>query len=101
MPAPIDIGSEIIVSGGPPEAHCRTPFYLRGKHGLVVADMGAFRDPALLAYHKPGLPVRRLFRVRFRQCDLWPDYRGPDDDALFADLYASWLSIRQTTERDG
>jgi hypothetical protein len=78
------------VRQGPPEAHCRVPSYLRGKPGLVLEDVGCFRDPSLLAFHKPGLPARRLFRVRFRQQDLWPGYDAADD-AVLADLYEHWL----------
>ncbi len=83
-------GTRVQVHGGPPEPHCRTPSYLRGKTGVVVSEVGTYRDPTRLAYHKPGLPMRRLFRVCFRQADLWPGYQ-PAQDTLFADLYDSWL----------
>ena len=84
-------GLPVRVRTGAPEAHCRTPFYLRGKAGVVLEEVGRFRDPSLLAFHKPGLPERRLFRVRFRQQDLWPGY--PDaGDAVLADLYEHWLA---------
>jgi nitrile hydratase len=86
----LPIGSRVRVRPGPPEAHCRTPFYLRGREGVVVDEVGTYRDPSRLAYHKPGLPMRRLFRVRFRQRDLWPEY-GSDSDSLYADLYDNWL----------
>ena len=47
--------------------HCRTPLYLKGKVGEVIELAGAWRNPESLAYHKPGLPKRNLYRVRFRQ----------------------------------
>jgi len=56
--------------------HCRTPFFLRGKTGVIVGIQGAFHDPEKLAYHKPGLPRQVLYKVRFKQSDLWPNYRG-------------------------
>ena len=34
--------------------HCRTPWYLRGKTGVIASMHGTFRDPELLAYHRPG-----------------------------------------------
>lgn len=71
--------------------HCRTPLYLKGKVGQVIGLAGAWRDPETLAYHKPGLPARQLYRVRFRQIDLWRDYPHPGD-TLEADLYEHWLS---------
>lgn len=71
--------------------HCRTPLYLKGKVGEVVSLAGAWRDPETLAYHKPGLPKRNLYRVRFRQADLWKNYPNPGD-TLEADLYEHWLA---------
>ena len=43
------------VAARPALGHCRTPWYLRGKTGVVAAVQGRFRNPELLAYHKPGL----------------------------------------------
>ena len=59
--------------------------------GIVLALAGSYRDPERLAYHKPGLPPRRLYRVRFRMQDLWERYDGGPDDTLEADLYEHWL----------
>lgn len=72
--------------------HCRTPYFLRGKIGLVVGVQGAFHDPEKLAYHKPGLPRRVLYKVRFRQSDLWDRYPGHPQDQLEADIYEHWLT---------
>ncbi len=46
--------------------HCRTPWYLRGKTGVIGEILGTFRDPARLAYHKPGYPAQVLYKVRLR-----------------------------------
>lgn len=91
----ITMGMLVTVRSGPPEAHCRTPAYLRGKQGLVVSEAGWFRDPSKLAFHQPGLPMKRLLRVRFRQVDIWQDYR-PVLDTLYADLYDDWLEPQAT-----
>ena len=71
--------------------HCRTPWYLRGKTGVVASVHGVFRDPQTLAYHRPGLPMLTLYKVRFRQRELWKDYAGPAGDELEVDIYESWL----------
>lgn len=84
-------GARVRVRSGPAETHCRTPFYLRGKAGVVEAVAGAYRNPARLAFHKPGLPLLPLYRVRFRQKDVWPDYAGPAGDTVVADVYENWL----------
>jgi hypothetical protein len=71
--------------------HCRTPYYLKGREGVVIEDAGTHRNPEQLAYFKPGLPLKRLYRVRFLQRELWPDYAGAEGDVLEADLYEHWL----------
>jgi len=71
--------------------HCRTPFYVRGKRGVVTGVHGSFRDPERLAYHRPGLPAQVLYKVRFKQSDLWQAYRGSDEDHLEVDIYEHWL----------
>ncbi len=84
-------GETVAVGARAASGHCRTPFYLRGKPGTVVAVEGPFRDPEKLAYHLPGLPVRYLYRVAFRQRDLWPGYAGAAEDTLEADIFEHWL----------
>jgi nitrile hydratase len=84
-------GDAVRVRGLAVFGHCRTPWYLRGKTGVVAAVQGVFRDPERLAYHKPGLPVQILYKVCFRQRDLWDAYPGAAGDRLEADLYEHWL----------
>ena len=92
IPAPVFApGQRVTVAQRPSLGHCRTPFYLRGHSGTVVEVTGQFRDPERLAYHKPGLPQRYLYRIRFRQADLWSDYHGTATDNLDADIFEHWL----------
>ena len=84
-------GDRIRVKTTVPTGHCRTPYYLRGKEGVVEADLGAFRNPEELAYHRDGLPEIELYRVRFDQTHLWSDYSGKASDTLIADIYEHWL----------
>ena len=84
-------GERVRVAARPVLGHCRTPWYLRGKTGVVAAVQGTFRNPELLAYHKPGLPAQVLYKVRFEQADLWGHYAGPASDHLEADIYEHWL----------
>jgi nitrile hydratase len=83
-------GDQVKVKALYPPGHIRTPFFTRGKAGRVAELMGAFENPEALAYGRRGGPLP-LYRVRFRQADLWPDYAGALDDTLVADLYESWL----------
>lgn len=91
LPARFRPGDRVLVDTRQAIGHCRTPFYLRGHTGLIVGIQGAFRDPERLAYHRPGLPAQVLYKVRFRQPDLWPHYPGPASDHLEADIYEGWL----------
>jgi nitrile hydratase len=84
-------GDPVRVAARPVLGHCRTPWYLRGKRGVVSAVLGRFRNPEGLAYHKPGFPALVLYKVRFRQGDLWGRYAGPASDHLEADIYEHWL----------
>lgn len=84
-------GDAVRVAERPVLGHCRTPAYLRGKPGIIASIHGAFRDPELLAYHRPGLPVQTLYKVRFRQRDVWGRYDGPGEDQLEADIFEHWL----------
>ena len=84
-------GDRVRISDHPATGHCRTPWYLRGKTGVVVEPLGCFRDPERLAYHKPGFPGQHLYIIRFQQTDLWAAYPGPSGDRLDSDVTENWL----------
>jgi nitrile hydratase subunit beta len=71
--------------------HLRTPWYVRGQTGEIERLCGAFPNPEELAYDRPGLPAQPLYRVRFRQRALWPDYAGKDTDTIEVEIYQHWL----------
>ena len=71
--------------------HIRTPHYIRGKSGVVERFVGFFKNPEELAYGRSGQPLRALYRVRFPQSHVWPDYRGGAGDTIDIDLYEHWL----------
>jgi nitrile hydratase subunit beta len=84
-------GDKVRVVGRDALGHCRTPWYLRGKTGVIASIHGTFRDPERLAYHQPGLPAQVLYKVRFKQSEVWGRYHGPRGDQLEADIYEHWL----------
>ena len=71
--------------------HVRTPDYVKGRPGRIATKLGDFRNPEELAYGDSGLPEQTLYKIEFRQSDLWDDYHGASDDALYIDLYEHWL----------
>jgi nitrile hydratase len=84
-------GDRVRVARMNPPGHRRTPFYIRGKTGTIERVCGEFPNPEELAYGFKGLPRRCLYRVRFAQKDVWPNYAGPDGDTVDVDMYEHWL----------
>ena len=92
MSAAFDVGAKVRVRASTIPGHCRTPSYLRGKRGVVIALQGEFRNPEQLAYHKPGLPRQPLYMVRFDFHEVWPRRSsGGKHDSIVADIYQHWL----------
>jgi hypothetical protein len=74
-----------------PPGHVRTPTYVRGHTGVVERLCGTYPNPEELAYARSGLPAQPLYRVRFRQQELWPDYRGSPSDTVDVEIFQHWL----------
>ena len=64
---------------------------MRGRAGVIDVIAVRFGNPEELAYGRDGLPAETLYRVRFRQAELWPDDRGPAADSAIVDLFEHWL----------
>lgn len=92
MPESFCPGDRVRVHAVYPPGHVRTPFYVRGKVGVVERMMAAFPNPEDRAFGHHGGAKQILYRVRFRQLDLWPDYEGPAHDTLDVDIYHHWLT---------
>lgn len=90
MSARFQPGQPVKVRAAFPPGHVRTPYYCRGRSGTVDALAGTYRNPEEVAYGRPGASIP-LYRVRFRQADLWPEYAGNDTDNLIIDIFEHWL----------
>lgn len=72
--------------------HHRTPWFLKGKAGVIRAVSGPFLDPESRAYGGDGLPDRLLYQVEFSQADVWGKrYKEDGRDTLLVDLYENWI----------
>jgi hypothetical protein len=91
MSAAFPSGSRVRVRRADSPGHIRTPYYVRGLTGVVERYLGDFANPEELAYGRSGLPKQPLYRVRFRQTDVWPDYAGPPTDTVDIEIYQHWL----------
>ena len=94
-PARFSPGDPVTVRNAWQPGHVRTPAYVRGRRGTVAAALGAYPNPEELAYRRTGLPAPMLYRVRFKQAELWPDYRGSEADTLDVEIYDHWLEASE------
>jgi nitrile hydratase len=93
-PAPrrrFEVGERVRVKPANPPGHRRTPAYIRGKEGAIERVCGAFPNPEELAYGFNGEPKRVLYRVRFKQTEVWGGYKGSDGDWIEMEIYEHWL----------
>ena len=91
MSGPFSPGDRVRVIPTNPPGHRRTPYYIRGKTGVIERVCGAFPNPEELAYGFDGLPRKNLYRVRFLQTEVWPAYKGQTSDTVDIDIYEHWL----------
>jgi hypothetical protein len=84
-------GDRVRVRRSFPPGHLRTPWYIRGKAGVVERVLSPFPNPEQRAYGQSGEPKPRLYRVRFLQKDVWADYAGAGADTVDVEIYQHWL----------
>ncbi len=84
-------GDRVAVRVAYPIGHVRTPYYIRGKRGVIERLCGVYANPEELAYARPGTPKQPLYRVRFLLTHVWPDYRGHRQDSIDIEIYQHWL----------
>ena len=85
------VGQRVRVRMACPPGHVRTPYYTRGHVGMIESFAGMDPNPELLAYGRLDEPPVPLYRVRFRQPELWPAYAGNGQDATVVDIFEHWL----------
>ncbi len=93
------VGDVVRVSKRKSLGHHRTPIYVRGKTAVITEIQGLMRNPSQLAYHYPGLPMMVWYKLRFRQTDLWRNYKGDPGDHLELDLQEDWLETVKDLSR--
>jgi hypothetical protein len=73
--------------------HIRTPVYLIGKRGEIVAFQGAYHHAERLAYLQPG-PVVPLYLVAFDAAEVWGENVAQAErrHRVLAEIYEDWLT---------
>ncbi len=91
MSGPFAPGRRVRVKALYPPGHTRTPWYTRGREGVILDLVDVEPDPEERAYGRPGLPAVPVWRVVFAQHELWPDYAGPAGDRVVVGIFEPWL----------
>ncbi len=73
-----------------PPGHVRAPYFLRGKRGIVITNLGPRIDAERSAYRQTA-PKIDLYRVRFSMAELWGDQAEHPFDTVDAEIYDNWL----------
>ena len=84
-------GDAVRILKGSPPGHIRTPFYVRGCEGIVERFVGNYQNPEEMAFGRFDTPIVPLYRIRFKQQNIWPDYRGNPQDTIEVEIYEFWL----------
>jgi len=58
---------------------------------MIERYCGAYPNPEELAQMRDGLPAQPLYRVRFLQSEVWPDYAGRPEDTIDIEIFQHWL----------
>ena len=87
-------GDKVKVRFAEVATHCRTPYYLRGKRGVVARVFGAFPNPEQLAYHRLGIPCQPLYQIAFDFAEVWG--RRDPKTVITADIFQHWLDRDDT-----
>lgn len=88
----LEVGHVVVVRALPRKTHYRTPSYIQGKTGAIVRCCGTHGDPEEIAYGVKPARLRRLYRVRFAQKAIWPEYSGSPNDTIDVEIYEHWLT---------
>lgn len=87
----LTVGDRVRLCASAPPGHVRTPWYLRGRTGIIERDLGLTHDPEALAYRQGDAPRRRLYRVRFAMAEVWGEAAERSSDQLDAEIFDNWL----------
>jgi nitrile hydratase subunit beta len=85
------VGERVSIRKGSPQESGTTPYYVRGKSGIVEEICAPFTGPDRTA-SKPaeGAPLRS-YRMRFSAREVWPELPGASGETLTMRISEDWL----------
>jgi nitrile hydratase len=90
-PAKFKAGDTAKITVKFPIGHYRVPVYMRGKEVKIVRSLGRYINPEEEAFGKNAGNKLWYYLVSISQKDLWPDYKGVDEDLLEIEVFENWL----------
>ena len=84
------IGDRVRVTTDSPAGHTRSPRYLRGRSGAIVADNGVFQFADAMAAGR-GPEPQHCYTVAFTAQEVWGRTAEEAQDMIHADLWESYL----------
>lgn len=89
------VGDAVTIRSDEVDHHHRTPWFIKGKPGIVRAISGPFFNPESRAHGGDGIPKRLLYQVEFDPVEIWGERYGEgSSDLLLVDVYEQWLEPR-------
>ena len=86
-----DVGDRVRVKADVPGGTNRTPFYARGKKGVVAYQHGLARNPRDLSYGGTGELKLSLYGVSFHWAHLYDEDPDFVSDRVLVDIWEDWL----------
>lgn len=94
-PGRFDVGDLVTIRADEVDHHHRTPWFIKGKPGIVRTINGPFFNPESRAHGGDGVPKRLLYQVEFDPVEVWGTrYAEGRTDKLLVDVYEQWLEPR-------
>lgn len=79
--------------------HVRTPGYIYGISGIVERFCGMYKDPMQNAYLAAN-NLMPLYRIRFKQKEVWPEYTGHNEDTIDIEIFQNWLDFNNESDNN-
>ncbi len=98
MPPKYEIGQRVKVLSQVPGGTTRTPFFVRGKKGVIVYSHGPVGNPRELSFGNRNAPKVPLYGVSFHMAHLYDEDPDVVIDRIIVDVWEDWL-IPNVTER--
>ena len=86
-----EIGQRVKVLTQVPGGTTRTPFFIRGKKGVIALSHGPVGNPRALSYGDRDAPKVRLYGVSFHMAHLYDEDPDILTDRVIVDVWEDWL----------